>query len=113
MRTLADFQLLVEHGKMAAHQLPENGGNLSGTQNLPARPERTPRLSPFGKHGNGILQKPPRSTQIEASVQASEMPPLMGNLRSLRAAQVPGSLNQGADMLSWGNVSSDTPSPDG
>lgn len=69
----------------SAERLPWN----TGSQNLPTRPQIAPRPSPLGQNSGGVLHKPTRWTQIEATVQTGETPPLMGIMQpALAGSQV-------------------------
>ncbi len=61
------------------------------------------------QHVRGVLYKSPGRCLLEAPLYSGRAPSGMGSaqLRSLRAAHLPGRLNQGADMLSRSNVPSE------
>ncbi len=78
-------------------------------QNLPARPKRTPRPGPLGQHDCGVLHKSSGGAVlgrlfvlVERLLEWAQL-----NLRSLKAAHVPGKLNQGANMFSRSKVPSE------
>ncbi len=74
------------------------------------RPKGAPRSGWLGQYDRGGLHKSPRRALLEAPLHCLTLvEPLLEwaqpNLRSIRAKHVPGKLNQGAAMLSWGNIS--------
>ncbi len=105
----ADIWPLVESRGQSAHQLPRNAGGMSGLSSLPTRPERTSHAGPLGQHDCGDLYKLPGGLSsrrlfilVEHLLVWAQL-----NLCLLRAAHVPGKLNQGADMLSRSKVPSE------
>ncbi len=87
-----------------------NSSSVSNPSCLFTRPEGAPRYGPLGQHdSNGLHNESPRRARFEALFTLVEclLEWAQHYLRSLRATYVPGKLNQGADMLSWSNVSSE------
>jgi len=72
--------------KTALYQLPGN------PQNLPARSEKAACLSPVIHFGSSVQHKPPRWTQIKASVQTGETALWPFPLRKDLISQVKGTI---------------------
>ncbi len=81
-----------------------NASSLSSLPVFPAGPNRTPCADSLRQHVRGVLYKSPGRCLLEAPLYSGRAPSGMG---SLRAAHLPGRLNQGADMLSRSNVPSE------
>ncbi len=87
-----------------------NSSSVLSPSCLFTRPEGAPRYGPLGQHdSDGLHNESTRRALFEALFTLVEclLKWAQHNLHSLRAMYVPGKLNQGADMLSWSNVSSE------
>ncbi len=102
VRRQTDLRPLVEDGERLPHQLLGNASSCRACQFFPAGPNRTPCADSLRQHVRGVLYKSPGRCLLEAPLILAErlLEWAQLNLRSLRAAHLPGRLNQGADMLS-------------
>ncbi len=102
VRRQTDLRPLVESGEGLPHQLLGDASSMSSLPVFPARPNRTPCADSLRQHVRGVLHKSSGRCLLEAPLEWAQL-----NLRSLRAAHLPGRLNQGADMWSRSNVPSE------
>ncbi len=97
---------VVEGGRKCPHQLPGNASSVASPSCLFTGPEGAPHSGPLGcmtmvayiNHQGGLSSRR-LFTLVECLLEWAQH-----NLCSLRATHMPVKLNQGADMLSWGNV---------
>ncbi len=103
------FLPLVKSRKRLPHQLLGDASSMSSLPVLPAGPNRAPCSDPLRQHVRGVLYKSPGRSLPEVPLHSGRESSGVGqlNLRSQRAAHLPGKLNQGADMLSRRNVLSE------
>ncbi len=100
---------MIRRGVGPAHQLPRNASSVSGLSILPAGHSGTPHANTVRQqihcvihnHQGGFVSKRLCTLVNYLLVWAQN------NLRSLKAMHVPGKMNQGADMLSRKNISSE------
>ncbi len=109
MRGQTDLRPVVRRGVGPAHQLPRNASNVLGLSILPAGHSGTPCANTLRQQVRGVIHKSPGRPHLEATLHTGERPFVwaQNNQRSLKAMHVPGKMNQGADMLSRNNVSSE------
>ncbi len=105
VRRQTDLRPLVEDGEQLPHQLLGNASSLSSLPVFPAGPNRTPCADSLRQHVRGDQGGVSSKRLFILAERLLEWAQL--NLRSLRAAHLPGRLNQGADMLSRSNVPSE------
>ncbi len=101
---------MVRRGVGLKHQLPRNASSVSGLSILPAGHSgytmckyapTALSVVPYINHHGGLVSKRLCKLANDFLVWAPK------NLCSLKATHVPGKINQGADMLSRNNVSSE------
>ncbi len=111
VRRQTDLRPLVKDGERLPHQLLGNASSLSSLPVFPAGPNRTPCADSLRQHVRGVLYKSPGRCLLYSPLSFILAERLLEwaqlNLCSLRAAHLPGRLNQGADMLSRSNVPSE------
>ncbi len=109
VRGQTDLRPIVRRGVGPAHQLPRNASSVSGLSillpdirghNVLIRSDSRSVLSDIN-HQGGLVSKRLCTLAYDLLVW------VQNNLRSLKATHVPGKMNQGADMLSRNNVSSE------
>ncbi len=109
VRRQTDLRPLVEGGEGFHINCLEMLGSLSSLPVFTAGPNRTPCADSLRQHVRGVLYKSPGGVSSKRLFILAErlLEWAQLNLRSLRAAHLPGRLNQGADMLSRSNVPSE------
>ncbi len=107
MRGQTDLRSLVRREVEHAHQLPRNASTVSGLSILPAGHSGTPCASTLRQPVRGVIHKSSGWPRLKAMLTNDFIVWAQNNLRSLKATHVPGKINQGADMLSRNNVSSE------
>ncbi len=107
MQRQTNLRSLVRRGFRPAHQLPRNDSSVPCLSILPARHTETPCASTLRQQVRGVLHKSPGRPSLESTLVNNLLMWAQTSLRSLKATHVPGKMNQGADMLSRNNVSSE------
>ncbi len=90
-----DLRSLVRRGVGPAHRLPRNASSVPCLSILPAGHTGTPFASTLRQQVRGVINH-------QGGLMWAQT-----NIRSLKAAHVPGKMNQGLDMLSRNNFSSE------
>ncbi len=109
VRGQTDLRSLVRRGVGSADQLPRNASSVPCLSFLPTGHKGTPFANTLRQQVRGVIHKSPGRPRLEAPLHAGERPFVWAqtNLRSLKGTHVPGKMNQGADMLSRNNISSE------
>ncbi len=107
MRGQTDLRSVVRGGIDHAHQLPRNASSMSGLSILPTGHTVTPCARTLRQQVRGVIHKSPGWLRLEATLANDLLVWAKNNLCSLKVKHVQGKMNQGADMLSRNNVSSE------
>ncbi len=100
--------VLVRRGVEPVHQLPRNASSVPCLSILPARHMGTPCASTLRQQVRGVINDQGGLVSKRLCTLANDLLVwAQTNLRSLKATHVLGKMNQGADMLSRNNVSSE------
>ncbi len=107
VRVQTDLRSLVRKGVGPAHQLSRNFASVSGLSILPAGHTGTPCASVLRQQVRGVIHHGGLVSKRICTLANNLLVWAQNNLHSLKTTHVPGKMNQGADMLSRNNVSSE------